>query len=30
MQVIQFPEAQRVQAAAIRDDFFNSFKITKP
>ena len=30
MQVIQFPETARTQAAAIRDDFFNSFKITKP
>jgi hypothetical protein len=30
MQVIQFPETQRAQAAAIRDDFFSSFKITKP
>jgi hypothetical protein len=30
MQVMQFPEAQRAQAAAIRDDFFGSFKITKP
>ena len=30
MQVIQFPETARPQAAAARDDFFNSFKITKP
>jgi hypothetical protein len=30
LQVIQFPEAARAQAAAVRDDFFNSFKITKP
>src|ERR1700730_18109912 len=30
MQVIQFPETQRAQAAAIRNDFFSSFKITKP
>jgi hypothetical protein len=30
MQVIQFPEPARTQAAALRDDFFNSFKITKP
>jgi hypothetical protein len=30
MQVIQFPEADRNQATAARDDFFNSFKITKP
>jgi hypothetical protein len=29
LQVIQFPEAARTQAAAVRDDFFNSFKITK-
>lgn len=29
MQVIQFPEAARAQATAVRDDFFNSFKITK-
>jgi hypothetical protein len=29
LQVIQFPEAARAQAAAMRDDFFNSFKITK-
>ena len=30
MQVVQFPETARAQAAAARDDFFNSFKITKP
>lgn len=30
MQVIQFPEPARAQATAMRDDFFNSFKITKP
>jgi hypothetical protein len=30
LQVIQFPEAARAQAMAVRDDFFNSFKITKP
>jgi hypothetical protein len=30
LQVIQFPETARAQAAAARDDFFNSFKITKP
>ena len=30
MQVIQFPETARAQATAVRDDFFNSFKITKP
>ncbi|HLN38464.1 MAG TPA: hypothetical protein VK337_11825 [Xanthobacteraceae bacterium] len=30
MQVIQFPETARTQATAVRDDFFNSFKITKP
>jgi len=30
MQVIQFPQAARAQATAVRDDFFNSFKITKP
>jgi hypothetical protein len=30
MQVIQFPETARTQAVAMRDDFFNSFKITKP
>ena len=30
MQVIQFPEAERRQAAAVRDDFFASFKIIKP
>ena len=30
MQVIQFPESARAQAAAVRDDFFGSFKITKP
>ena len=29
MQVIQFPETARAQAVAVRDDFFNSFKITK-
>jgi len=29
MHVIQFPEAARAQATAVRDDFFNSFKITK-
>lgn len=30
MQVVQFPETARPQAAAARHDFFNSFKITKP
>ena len=30
MQVIQFPETARAQAVAVRDDFFSSFKITKP
>lgn len=30
MQVIQFPETERRQAAAVRDDFFASFKIIKP
>jgi hypothetical protein len=30
MQVIQFPKTERAQAEAVRDDFFNSFKITKP
>jgi hypothetical protein len=30
LQVIQFPETARAQATAARDDFFNSFKITKP
>lgn len=30
MQVIQFPEPERRQAAAVRDDFFASFKIIKP
>jgi len=30
MQVIQFPEVARANATAVRDDFFNSFKITKP
>lgn len=30
MQVIQFPETERAQAAAVRDDFFDSFKIAKP
>jgi len=30
MQVIQFPESARAQATAVRDDFFNSFKIAKP
>jgi len=30
MQVIQFPETERAQATAVRDDFFGSFKITKP
>jgi hypothetical protein len=30
LQVIQFPETARAQAVAMRDDFFNSFKITKP
>jgi hypothetical protein len=28
MQVVQFPEAQRAQATAMKDDFFNSFKLT--
>lgn len=30
MQVIQFPETERAQATAVRDDFFGSFKIIKP
>jgi hypothetical protein len=30
MQVIQFPETARAQAVAVRDDFFSSFKVTKP
>jgi hypothetical protein len=30
MQIVQFPETARAPAAAARDDFFNSFKITKP
>jgi hypothetical protein len=30
LQVIQFSETARAQATAARDDFFNSFKITKP
>jgi hypothetical protein len=30
MQVIQFPETERRQAVAVRDDFFASFKIIKP
>jgi hypothetical protein len=30
MQVMQFPEPKRAEAAAVRDDFFNSFKINKP
>jgi hypothetical protein len=30
MQVIQFPETERRQAAAVRDDFFASFKIIRP
>jgi hypothetical protein len=30
LQVIQFPEADRAEAAAMKDDFFSSFKITKP
>ena len=30
MQVIQFPEVARDNATAVRDDFFSSFKITKP
>ena len=30
MQVIQFPETARALATAVRADFFNSFKITKP
>ncbi len=30
MQVIQFPETARAQAVAVRDEFFNSFKVTKP
>ena len=30
MQVIQFPESQRAEATAMKDDFFGSFKITKP
>lgn len=29
MQVIQFPELQRDKAAAVKDDFFGSFKITR-
>jgi hypothetical protein len=28
--VIQFPEASRSQAAAMKDDFFGSFKMTRP
>ena len=30
LQVIQFPETARAEATAARDDFFSSFKITKP
>ena len=30
MQVIQFPKTARDAAAAARDDFFGSFKLTKP
>lgn len=30
MQVIQFPKTERAQAEAVRNDFFGSFKITKP
>jgi hypothetical protein len=30
MQVIQFSETARAQATVVRDNFFNSFKITKP
>jgi hypothetical protein len=30
MQVIQFPETARPQATAARNDFFSSFKITRP
>ena len=30
LQVIQFPETARAKATAARDDFFNSFKLTKP
>jgi hypothetical protein len=30
MQVIQFPKTERAQAAAVRGDFFGSFKLTKP
>jgi hypothetical protein len=30
MQIIQFPKTERAQAAAVRDDFFGSFKLTKP
>lgn len=29
MQVIQFPESQRAKATEMKDDFFNSFKITR-
>jgi hypothetical protein len=30
MLVVQFPKTERAQAAAVRDDFFGSFKLTKP
>ena len=30
LQVIQFPKTERPQAEAVRNDFFGSFKITKP
>jgi hypothetical protein len=29
-QVIEFPEYERPEAAAMKDDFFNSFRIVKP
>jgi hypothetical protein len=30
MQVVQFFESARDKATGMRDDFFNSFKLTKP
>jgi hypothetical protein len=30
MQVVQFPEAQRSTATAMKEDFFGSFRITRP
>jgi hypothetical protein len=30
MLVVQFPEASRQQATGMKDDFFGSFKITRP